>query len=390
MNNDFFRRLVNGDESSSKNDGSKGKGSKTTKEIAREVVEQEFKERKRKRGRDEDYLSDDDDDYDDDRGDSRKQDKKREKEEADAMAEAEEIAKEKKNKNKKPKYRNRAKERRDGKFNVDYQDSTGMVNHLDEEMSKYLGGDEAHTHLVKGLDKTLADKVRREAMGQREEPTIATAPTEDDLDLDQIMEEASSAKAREAHKAKLDKVPKGIKELVPKNSTALSRGMLSYLKKLERQQRQSPGKGILSIDDHTGTISQAGDTLSRTTFKFSLDANVRDRFKSWELPEETLISSIQHEERMHSRSTTKTCTPLDRHLIEKIKAVFSGLKKKENNKNPKNSGLKLEKQGSYVEVKKVINQDPIRNGSDKKTILEDSDDDIFGDIGDYIPPKKGS
>ena len=55
--------------------------------------------------------------------------------------------------------------------------------------SKYLGGDEEHTHLVKGLDKTLSEKVRRDEMLPKE-------PKEEEIDLDQIMEEASSAKAR--------------------------------------------------------------------------------------------------------------------------------------------------------------------------------------------------
>ena len=43
------------------------------------------------------------------------------------------------------KYRDRItrRERREGKSNVDYYDSQD-TKHVDEEMSKYLGGDEEH------------------------------------------------------------------------------------------------------------------------------------------------------------------------------------------------------------------------------------------------------
>ncbi|TPX34370.1 hypothetical protein SmJEL517_g03000 [Synchytrium microbalum] len=87
-------------------------------------------------------------------------------------------------------YRDRAKERRQG-VNIDYADSEQMLavleasNHsqpsaivastptlvtsLDQaktalvrEQTKFLGGDVGHTHLVRGLDKTLLDKVRKE------------------------------------------------------------------------------------------------------------------------------------------------------------------------------------------------------------------------------------
>ena len=37
------------------------------------------------------------------------------------------------------------------------------------ELSKYLGGDEAHTHLVKGLDVALARSVRKEITSQTSE-----------------------------------------------------------------------------------------------------------------------------------------------------------------------------------------------------------------------------
>ncbi|KAI8618834.1 RED-like protein N-terminal region-domain-containing protein [Chytriomyces sp. MP71] len=77
-----------------------------------------------------------------------------------------------------PKFRDRAKERRQGN-NPDFADSEDILARLTAieereqgenadiktalyQQSKYLGGDEKHTHLVKGLDFALLKKVRSE------------------------------------------------------------------------------------------------------------------------------------------------------------------------------------------------------------------------------------
>jgi response regulator of citrate/malate metabolism len=64
------------------------------------------------------------------------------------------------------KYRDRADERRKDK-NEDPQDEIAALAGVDIEMSKYLGGDAEHTHLVKGLDYALLNKVRGEMMDPR-------------------------------------------------------------------------------------------------------------------------------------------------------------------------------------------------------------------------------
>ena len=93
------------------------------------------------------------------------------------------------------KYRDRAKERRDGK-NPDYEHTeAGPMNpgsyrmvgptardiSINAELrkqaiqeSKYLGGDMEHTHLVKGLDYALLQKVRSEiSTREREKKNFA-------------------------------------------------------------------------------------------------------------------------------------------------------------------------------------------------------------------------
>jgi len=71
-------------------------------------------------------------------------------------------------------YRDRAKERRQ-EMNPDYEETKAIFSMLNKnsdieinektltyEQSKYLGGDESHTHLVKGLDYAFLQKVRKE------------------------------------------------------------------------------------------------------------------------------------------------------------------------------------------------------------------------------------
>merc|ERR1712227_749339 len=81
------------------------------------------------------------------------------------------------------KYRDRAAERRDGKEDSDMMGSMGMGSKFTAdgfkttgerkqqliEQSKYLGGDLAHTHLVKGLDYALLQKIRAEQARKDEE-----------------------------------------------------------------------------------------------------------------------------------------------------------------------------------------------------------------------------
>ena len=68
----------------------------------------------------------------------------------------------------KTKYRDRAKERRKG-LNIDYAETQGemeqaeQIRKIDASKNKYLGGDVAHTHLVKGLDYQLLQQIRNDA-----------------------------------------------------------------------------------------------------------------------------------------------------------------------------------------------------------------------------------
>ena len=101
------------------------------------------------------------------------------------------------------KYRDRSKERREGKG--DYNDvemisttadyrAVGPTAELDRtsaekrrqviQESKFLGGDMAHTHLVKGLDYALLQKVRAEITSKERDEELLETLTEKSKDVD--------------------------------------------------------------------------------------------------------------------------------------------------------------------------------------------------------------
>ena len=94
-----------------------------------------------------------------------------------------------------PSYRDRAAERRLGIDEVHHQQQHQQQSHINADAfsiddSKYLGGDVDHTHLVKGLDYALLNKVRSEQ--------DSIVGVDDDGDVDD--KKPSSAKRRPSAK----------------------------------------------------------------------------------------------------------------------------------------------------------------------------------------------
>ena len=72
-------------------------------------------------------------------------------------------------------YRDRANERRKHVVSAEDSHLEKLAETLDAEQTKFLGGDEAHTHLVKGLDYALLRK-------NREKASSTLKPSSDDTD----------------------------------------------------------------------------------------------------------------------------------------------------------------------------------------------------------------
>ena len=83
----------------------------------------------------------------------------------------------KKKETKPSKYRDRAEERRTD-TNKDYStDDNIAALEVDAEASKYLGGDVAHTHLVRGLDRALLEKTRTDLSKAMPPPVPVVRPS---------------------------------------------------------------------------------------------------------------------------------------------------------------------------------------------------------------------
>ncbi len=430
MNNQAFRELVNKQRN--------GSSAKSTKEIARQAVEEEFQELKRKRKLkgggdgvgngefDGDFnMSDDENDGDhnqnngkaddkveDDEGNDRQKKKGRWKKKNKKNDNGEDQSSSSKNK-----YRDRAKERREGK-NVDYQgtenisiptdsgdpnagDDGGAFGNIESaqyknEMTKFLGGDEEFTHLVKGLDKSLADKVRREEMLKRTkgDDDFTKLRNGDDIDLDQVMEEAKATQSKIKKNAKVSKPTTTIGEKKSSSSSLVS-SMALYIENVEEGNSILSQTGAPFISSVKGKASRtAGKNIHRSKLTFSLQENHHNLQQyGWEVPKVSVMSNSQYAAMVGDIdinddiiSRASYCTPLDSNLIQRIKSVLDSVNIKSQQKKKRQSGnssLKKKKKSAQMAKQK---DDEISVNKSSTQVEDDSDDDIYGNIGDYIPP----
>ncbi|KAL3773011.1 hypothetical protein ACHAWO_003966 [Cyclotella atomus] len=364
MNNEAFRSLVNAKR-------------KSTKEIAREAVEQEFRKRKRNRD-DQGYGSDDSDDSNgnDRKQRSRRQDEEAKKDDVDPSSSSTKRGK----REKKPEYRDRARERREGKavdyalldVHVDLDTShaahDGPVTAEDRkrqaELSKYLGGDEEHTHLVKGLDRVLAEKVRREEMGQVQ-----------DYDFDEFVEEAFE----KGNAAAAGDVGGGLHSVRPNSD--LGRSVLGYL--LQRQGR-SDNNNKLAMSARVKANPALQKSIQRSILTFSLNSDTRRRKHVWDAPQLSVQAFTT------DNVATLKATPLDRQLITTITNKLKGhlLRVKHGNVTfSKDVASNVNNEEASPDAEQKQNTTSVTAESKTRPAPEsDSDDDIFENAGDYIPP----
>lgn len=230
------------------------------------------------------------------------------------------------------KYRDRAKERREGK--TDYDDSEvisttanyravapdakhdeGAANRRKQliEESKYLGGDMEHTHLVKGLDYALLQKVRAEITTkektEEDEMESSFQSSSKDGDVEDTSIQFKTRMARNVYRTLFKKKPPVVNELfLP--------GRMAYQVELEDEYAES--------DIPTTIIRSKADCP-------------------------TLES--------HTNLTTNDI------VINKLTQILSYLRQGQRNKK-----MKKKEKGKMKE--------------DKAPVVEEN---IFGDIGNYVP-----
>ena len=296
MDNEGFRNLVNS--------GNLGSDNFSTKEIARNAVEREFKLKRRRKGG---YM--DSSDEDEAGSTIHRGNKKTEKTQGEKNAKSKSYES--------SGYRDRARERREGIVNKDYDASidTSAKAIVDEEMSKFLGGDESHTHLVKGLDISLANKVRREMEATRNEvssdyqplPVVSTLRRTISYDSNMSVEQAITIinRANSSLSAQLD-----LQNLVRYLKVAFADNVTS--------------KAVRIGFQPSSNVSASGLQIQRSNLSFSINDNLYDRSKLWETPIESTMSKTQFEQ---LRKNESSClTPFDRSFISRLKSILSNSK----------------------------------------------------------------
>ena len=479
MDNEAFRALV-----------TERSKEKSTKEIAREAVEEEFRSRQsrsraaggRKRRRagagggggggsssDEDggggAASDDDDDSDD--GDVRRKEEADNDDENDGDEKEPKWKRERRAKKRakdeaegKIRYRDRAKERREGRTNADYagidageaavagadaDSSSNVLGGADAEadnmtnMTKYLGGDESRTHLVKGLDLALAEKVRREEMGTTDD--AHTNASSDDVNLESILQSSRAERSdQEALRRAIRALPSVATISMSSSSSSdgnrLRADVVGLLNRLQSASQTTLGRDMAAFlvnktnrgysnnninGDQAATelvVTNAGRTLQRTQLQFSLQCHPGDILRSWEVPREEVSSVADHDRRRRQSGGGadapfgRKLTPLDGKFLARMKDALapsmpttpsddkmSGATKKgrDGRKKSKHKGAEGRRGEEVTDT--VANAGRLEHSSDAAVQVqpsahtrngnsgdgESSDDDIFGGIGTYQP-----
>lgn len=241
-------------------------------------------------------------------------------------------------------HRDRAKERRQG-INPDYEETTqilSMLNNNDDtevsektltyEQSKYLGGDEKHTHLVKGLDFALLKKVRKEIdmKKSKEQSENEAKAYVENIHGDNQKPEFNSVKAKNIHYWAVEKP----KEQLPIKNEMFIAGRMAFVWELGLENGFYVGSSDIPI-----TLQRSKAEIQNYQDKLEVSTNdlVIDK-----------ISQIMVNVRLGIRNVQNTS------VQDKKK-----IKKKEKNKK-------------------------LRQAEVKPIVAMDDDEDIFGDAGrDY-------
>ncbi|XP_017000284.1 protein Red [Drosophila takahashii] len=279
------------------------------------------------------------------------------------------------------KYRDRARERRDG-ANPDYVNvstpghgsSTNAYRAVAPDMksgidaqerrrriiqeSKFLGGDIQHTHLVKGLDYALLQKVRSELHSKEaEEEEIAAA-----VAREKLAEAAAAAEQLEAERRESEDI-NAINGALARNIYNLVQARRS--KEVPRNELFAPGRMayVIDLDDELGE-SDIPTTLKRSKFEVPV-----------------------------AREDVATLTTND-IVINKLSQILSylraGGRNKKNKKRDKDKPLFYEKEvenirgssGGGATSRHATSSSSSSNKEGKSAPLGDS---IYDDVGDYQP-----
>lgn len=263
------------------------------------------------------------------------------------------------------KYRDRAKERREGTgadFTQDARNSTSGYRAVAPDMkldsaerrreliqqSKFLGGDLEHTHLVKGLDYALLQKVKSEIQHQEEEQEEELEKLIDSKIASHLEKRAAAAGDERAE-----------------------------------PEEESQIKTVMGINIHRWIAIQNSKAIERNEMfvagRMAYHFDFEDENVESDIPT-TIIRSkgeLQGGNDMNTLSTNDI-------VVNKLTQIFSYLRqggKKKNKKRSDKDGFKMPD-----EIEKMS-----APSSSSKSRSSRADDSIYGeDVGDYKPSSRSS
>lgn len=273
------------------------------------------------------------------------------------------------------KYRDRARERRDGD-NPDYQAmevTTGpavsayravapdIKSGLDTEErrrqmiqeSKFLGGDMEHTHLVKGLDFALLQKVRSE---------IVVKEHEQEIEMEKLAEEAAEVKEKE------EELEKASLSDEPEFRTIMGRNVINTInfyrsRHVDKNELFAPGRMayVIELEDEN-----AESDIPTTLIRSKADVPVTE-------------------------AEMQTLTTND-IVINKLSQILSYLRQggrgKKNKKRDKDKPL-LKEPGEHRERSdRDRERDRDRYDREREERHRSKDVSIYDDVGDYRPSRR--
>ncbi|EDV93505.1 protein Red [Drosophila grimshawi] len=283
------------------------------------------------------------------------------------------------------KYRDRARERRDN-VNPDYQNPSSTPGHGSNtnayravapdmksgvdaaerrrriiQESKFLGGDMKHTHLVKGLDYALLQKVRSELHSKEaEEEELAAA-----LAREKLAEAAAAAQQLEAERREAEDI-NAINGALARNIYNLIQARRS--KEVPRNELFAPGRMAYVIDMEDEMEMDIPTTLKRSKYEVPV-----------------------------AREDIATLTTND-IVINKLSQILSylraGGRNKKNKKRDKDKPLFYDKEVEHVRGQTAAGgagggggaaAGNSSSGNSGSKSSKAAGDNIYDDVGDYQP-----
>jgi hypothetical protein len=275
MNNNAFKDLV-------RSHGGKKSSSTSSKAIARKAVEEEFRKKKRKRSGDGSSSEEDDDNNYNKKIGRRKRPEENGPADDDGDDDAEAIQKDLSSR-----YRDRAKERREGKVaDNTADDNTAGAGDINASNSLFI-----MPRSVKGLDLALARRERLELQTKKSAGGHSSSTgLEGDKDGKEIRDKIpTSDQAQKILQAFVSRgTDKTIDDSYDENSlpTMLSDGLVDYIKEMLSWK-------ALDISTWEGghtTGANVSNSLQNTKFSMAIDGNPSDVSRAWEIPRQYTLS----------------------------------------------------------------------------------------------------